>query len=91
MIPRRGANSSQIGYIYICAASSWVFFGSVNVTAPGPTGPSGPQGIGVYAATCSGGPPPTVISSPTYTCNSAFNLNMVRDTIDPTLPLTSLL
>jgi hypothetical protein len=61
-------------------ANAWVFFGSVNVHGngpSGPTGPSGPQGIGVYAATCAGGPPPTSISEPAYTCNAAFNFNMV--------------
>lgn len=78
------SNSTQIGYIYICVGGSWIFFGAVNVngnqttTGPtGPTGPAGPRGIGVYAATCAGGAPPTSVTNPTYTCDSAFNLNMV--------------
>jgi hypothetical protein len=75
------SNSTQQGHIYMCVGSVWVFFGAVDVTGnettAGPTGPTGPQGIGVYAATCSGGLPPTSVINPTYTCDSAFNLNMV--------------
>jgi hypothetical protein len=83
------SNSTQIGNIYICIPTSWVFFGNVNVEGNetvivGPTGPTGPPGIGVYAATCSGGPPPTSVTSPSYTCNSAFNLNMVLCSLSST-------
>jgi len=66
------SNSTQQGNIYMCVGTSWDFYGTV-----GPNSTAGPPGIGIYAATCSGGPPPTSITEPVYTCNAAFKLNMV--------------
>jgi|WetSurMetagenome_2_1015567.scaffolds.fasta_scaffold00074_64 hypothetical protein len=75
------SNSSLIGNFYLCIDITWEFLGSVNVmpdgNSTGPTGPTGPQGISLYSAMCAGGPPPTTVSGPTYTCNSSFALNMV--------------
>jgi len=48
-----------------------------NTGATGATGGTGATGIGVYGATCTGGPPPTLITGPSYTCNVGFLLNMV--------------
>jgi hypothetical protein len=73
------SNMTLIGNTYLCINSTWEFFGSLDVfpNGGGPTGPTGPQGIGIYAATCSGGPPPTTVAEPTYTCDPAFALNMI--------------
>jgi len=75
------SNTTMIGNFYICVGTTWEFLGSLDVlpdtNSTGPTGPTGPQGISIYSASCSGGPPPTTVSSPTYTCNSTFALNMV--------------
>lgn len=68
------SNATQIGNIYLCVGSSWAFFGSVNVQG---NSTAGTPGIGMFSATCSGGPPPTSVTNPGYTCDSAFNLNMV--------------
>jgi len=83
-------NSSPqlVGSLYMCTGVTWTFFGTVdmmgNHTGPtgptgptGGTGPAGPQGVGIYGAYCTGGPPPTTVSFPTYTCNAAFALNMI--------------
>jgi len=66
------SNKTQLGNIYMCVNGAWLFYGHV-----GNNSAAGPPGISVYAATCSGGPPPTSITEPVYTCNEAFNLNMV--------------
>jgi len=72
------SNLTQVGNIYMCVGTQWVFFGALDVHGDtNSTGPPGPPGIGIYAATCSGGPPPVNVTSPVYTCNAAFNLNMV--------------
>lgn len=79
------SNMTLIGNTYLCVNNTWEFLGSFDVfpdnggggNSTGPTGPTGPQGIGIYAAQCSGGPPPTTVAEPTYTCDSAFALNMI--------------
>lgn len=66
------SNSSQFGNIYECVLDTWLYYGHVGTNSS-----AGSPGISVYAATCAGGPPPTSITEPTYTCDSAFALNMV--------------
>jgi hypothetical protein len=68
------SNASQVGHLYMCVGGTWTFFGSVSMQG---NSTAGPPGIGIYSATCAGGPPPTSVTGPAYTCNSAFNLNMV--------------
>jgi hypothetical protein len=68
------SDASQVGNIYMCVGTTWTFYGSVDWHG---NGTAGPPGIGIYSATCAGGPPPTTVSSPSYVCNQAFNLNMV--------------
>ena len=67
------SNATQQGNIYMCVDDNWTFYGNAG---PG-SGPAGPPGVTIYSATCSGGPPPTSVTSPAFTCNAAFNLNMV--------------
>jgi hypothetical protein len=75
------SNSTQLGMVYICMGTDWIFFGSLDLipdgNSTGPVGPTGPPGIGIYSANCSGGPPPTTVSEPNYACDSSFALNMV--------------
>lgn len=81
LVCNTASNITQIGNMYMCVGTQWVFFGSLDMhgdtNSTGPPGPPGPPGIGIYAATCSGGPPPVNVTNPAYTCNAAFNLNMV--------------
>ena len=67
-----GSNSTQLGNIYECVNGAWLFYGNVGTNSS-----AGNPGISIYAATCSGGPPPTSVTNPFYACNEAFNLNMV--------------
>jgi len=68
------SNKTQIGNIYLCVASTWTFFGAINVQG---NGTAGAPGIGVYATQCAGGPPPTTTTGPSYVCDANFNLNMI--------------
>lgn len=66
------SNATQKGYIYECVNDVWLFYGQVSSESS-----AGGPGVSIYSATCSGGPPPTSITAPVFTCNSAFDLNMV--------------
>lgn len=97
LICNLASNTTQVGSIYICVGGIWVFFGAVNVNgnqnitgatgatgATGSTGATGAQGISIYATTCSGGTPPTIIVDPTYVCDTSFNLNMILCSLSST-------
>jgi len=76
------SNATLIGNFYLCINGTWELLGTLDVfpdtnSTTGPTGPTGPRGISIYAATCSGGPPPVTVADPTYTCDPAFELNMI--------------